>query len=270
MARSTVQQTSAAADTLLEWLQDRHAARRGRAGAASAAAAEAADAVMPAALPDRPAMPGRIAASAPPIGSTGPTGSAACLWLPHTDWLHHRLVVAGPAAELAAFRAAAAGAGTVPWRLDLDATEEDLVHRLLSPPQRCVLSAASARALARQLCEAAALRHAAAVARVGQSRACPFDLHQLVPVPEAVLQLGPVHPDALLWLWEHWGTTAALRHVAEDRYAAWGRHPVVRADPCVLRLSFWSADWTPWRALAVVAASWTALPFDTRPSYEDP
>jgi hypothetical protein len=48
---------------------------------------------------------------------------------------------------------------------------------------------------------------------VGQSRACPFDLHALLPVPGPTLQLGPSHPDALAWLATHWGITDRLRQV---------------------------------------------------------
>jgi len=60
----------------------------------------------------------------------------APLRLAHPDWLHHRLLVAGPAADLATFRQAAAGAGTIPWQLDLDRMEEDLFHLLVAPPPR--------------------------------------------------------------------------------------------------------------------------------------
>jgi hypothetical protein len=35
-------------------------------------------------------------------------------------------------------------------------------------------------------------------------------------------------------------------------------------------LTFWSADWTPWRALAQVAGRWPTLRFETRPSYDMP
>jgi hypothetical protein len=187
--------------------------------------------------------------------------------------LHHRLVVTGAPAEVGAFRAAAAaGPGEVPWPLDPDQVEDGMLHLLLwPPPPGCrTLSAAGARALAGQLREAATLRHAAVLARAGRSRACPFDLHQLVPVPEAVLQLGPDHSNAVRWLWEHWGTTEMLRGVQEDRYATLGRHSVLRHDPGVLHLSFWSADWTPWRALAAVAGRWPALRFDTQPNYDGP
>jgi hypothetical protein len=101
------------------------------------------------------------------------------------------------------------------------------------------------------------------VARVGQSQACALDLHALLPVPKSVLRLGPDHPDALAWLWAHWGTTAALRHVAAEPVLPQRAAP---DDPATLRLDFWSADWTPWRALAAVAARWPMLRFDVRPT----
>ena len=132
-------------------------------------------------------------------------------------------------------------------------------------PQRRRLSLDGARELARQLREAAELRHAVAVARVGQSRACAFDLHALVPVPPDILQLGPDHPDALAWLWGHWGATAALRHVAVEPAPAL-RTPLP-AGAATVHLSFWSADWTPWRALAAVRERWPTLRFDVRPTY---
>ena len=132
------------------------------------------------------------------------------------------------------------------------------------PPQRRRLSLAGARVLASQLCDAVELRHAAALARVGHSRACAFDLHALVPVPPTILLLGPDHPDSLAWLWAQWGTIAALRHVVIE--------PVVLRTPlpagtASLRLSFWSADWTPWRALATVTPRWPGLHFAVTPTY---
>jgi len=41
------------------------------------------------------------------------------LALPHTDWLYHHLRITGAPAAVAAFRAAAAGAGVIPWQHDL-------------------------------------------------------------------------------------------------------------------------------------------------------
>ena len=189
------------------------------------------------------------------------------LRLAHTDWLFHRLAVTGPVATVAAFRAAAAGAGTIPWRLDLDSLEEDWFHLLVNPAYRA-LSLAGARVLAGQLREVVEHRHAVAVARVGHSCACSFDLHALVPVPAAILHLGPDHPDALTWLWRHWGTTQALRHVAPDAAPTRTPAPELATGEDRLSLSFWSADWTPWRAVERIGAAWPTLRFDLQPQYD--
>jgi hypothetical protein len=201
--------------------------------------------------------------------STGvsPSLSDPPLRLPDTDWLHHRLVISGPVATVAAFAASAQGAGTIPWWLDAARMQEDLFHRLVAPPapQTRSLSLEGARALARQLTEASVARHAAALARVGISRACPFDLHALLPVPPDILRLGPEHRKALAWLWVHWGTTDALRHAALEPA------PVLRtplpADVAEVRYGFWSADWTPWRAVTVLRERWPMLRLDIRPTY---
>ena len=184
----------------------------------------------------------------------------------HTDWLFHHLQIAGAVPELAAFRAQAAGAGIIPWHLDLDRIEEDAFLRLVAPlGQARTLSLEGARMLAAELRDAVGRRHALAVARVGHDRRCGLDLHALVPVPSEILRLGPDHPDGLQWLWEHWGTTAALRRVtlvpARDTAAAEGT---------TCRLSFWAADWTPWRALAAIRARFPTLRFDVQPHYDRP
>src|SRR4051794_843591 len=84
----------------------------------------------------------------------------------------------------------------------------------------------------------------------GQSQACPFDLQALVPVPTTMLQRGPDDATALAWLWQHWGTTQALRHVSIDAAAeATARRALARGEE-IFVVTFWSADWTPWRALA--------------------
>lgn len=275
-SRSVAQRTAEAADTLDRWLRQQRPDDASTAGPGAG----------PLADPARPSRDaGAEAGQAQRLG--GESGGSAAepsgtggrhpVSPGHTDWLHHRLTVSGPADTVTAFRAAATGAGTLPWTLDLDRMEEDLFHALVAPrpPQRRRLSVAGARALARQLREAAERRHALVMAQVGSraetqsvcGRACPFDLQALLPVPDAVLRLGPDHPDALAWLWAHWGTTQALRHVMEDRFVTLGRHKVRRRDPGVLHLSFWSADWTPWRALAQVAARWPTLRFDVRPTY---
>jgi hypothetical protein len=209
----------------------------------------------------------------PSCGRLSPSRVCA---LAHTDWLHHRLSITGPTAELAAFRVAAAGAGTIPWHLDLDQMAEDFFHLLAAPPARSgslipparSLSLAGARILADQLCAAVARRHALAIARVGHSRAFPLDLHALVPVPDPILRQGPDDPASLDWLWTHWGTTQALRHVADDEMAGAAIGKRLAAGEAVWAMTFWSADWTPWRAFAQISAHWPALRLEIHPTYE--
>jgi len=179
----------------------------------------------------------------------------------HTDWLYHHLTVVGPPDALGAWAEQAAGAGTIPWELDLDRMEEDYFLRLASAPNRS-LSLQGAQMLAAELRDAVAVRHAAAVARVGSSRACAFDLHVLLPVPAAVLQLGPDDPAAIDWLWAEWGTTEALRHVTALPM------PRREATQSAWRVSFWSADWTPWRAIGSLRRRCPTLAFEIRPIYE--
>jgi hypothetical protein len=300
MIRTAVAATQAAAakaeeaaDALLAWLQaqpkgiDSQPGATGRAGEESAPVAKPSVAALHEGVAEpHTHVPGTsssedtardsgVSLTLPPE----PAGRGRpALRLPHTDWLHHRLLITGPTADLAAFRAAAAGAGIVPWQIDFDRMEEDLFHLLVAPPARAgalgsrgrSLSLAGARILAGQLRAAAARRHTLAVARVGHSAACPFDLHALVPVPDAIMQYGPDEPAALDWLWAHWGTTQVLRHVVEDE-AVVGvmavRRPAAPGE-ATWALTFWSADWTPWRALAEIAGRWPALRFETRPMYD--
>ena len=137
--------------------------------------------------------------------------------LPHPDWLYHHLRMTGAPEAVAAFRAAAAGAGVIPWQHDLGLAAEDWFHLLAAPPapQRRSLSLEGCRILAGQLRDAAEARQRRVAERAAASQACPLDLHRLLPVPEALLRLGPEHPEARAWLWSHWGTTEALRHVVE-------------------------------------------------------
>ena len=262
MARSAASKAERAAAALDDYLRDQAPSPTRQVHPEPRAPAEIPSALIAAARSDPPppdASPGR--------GTDPPLLTGAPLQPAHTDWLYHRLQVTGPAAELDGFRHAAAGAGTIPWQLDLQAAEEDWFH-LLATPARRDLSLTASRMLAAQLREAVERRHALAVARVGHSRACPLDLHALVPVPSDILRLGPDHPNALGWLWQHWGTTQAIRHVAPqppDRDAA-----VMRAGAGLLRLSFWAADWTPWRALERIRADWPGLRFEVRPDYGVP
>jgi hypothetical protein len=87
-------------------------------------------------------------------------------------------------------------------------------------------------------------------------------------VPTEILRLGPDHPEALAWLWQAWGTTQALRHVVELPVPKRGRPPL--RDPDLLWLGFWSADWTPWRAIVQLRTRWPSLRLAIRPLYDDP
>jgi len=277
MTRSAAARIAATADALLDWLHSQQRAvitgSPTPTPADAAAVTEAAAVTDPAAAVDlppavRPRPDDRVRQPRTAIRRQNPaTARAASLRLDHTDWLHHRLTITGPDAALTAFRQVAAGAGIIPWQLDLDRIEEDMFNFLVAPPrQPRTLSVAGAGIVAGRLREAVSRRHDLAVARVGTSRACPFDLQALLPVPADLLRLGPDHPDALGWLWEHWGTTHALRHVSE--LAAVGEPPCSPPAPgeAVWQLTFWSADWTPWRALAALAVRWPALRFDPLPS----
>jgi hypothetical protein len=305
MTRTAAAKATAAAEAVLAWLREQpppvFPARRGAPVAPEASAKDApprADAAghppeaasaggviagPPAAVsaPETPAPTGDAVASEPRPATTPGTGLANIggaplgvpLRLAHTDWLYHRLAITGPAAALAAFRAAASGAGVIPWQLDRDRIAEDFFHLLAapSPPQQRSLSVAGARILAGQLRDAVARRHDLAVTRVGHSRACPFDLHALVPVPEDILRRGPDDFFSVEWLWQHWGTTRELRHVADATVVAGEvRRRPSRAGTAEMHLRFWSADWSPWRALTQIAAWWPALRFDLCPEYDPP
>jgi hypothetical protein len=219
----------------------------------------------------------RVTADRDPVLGDRAREGGQPLRLCHTDWLHHRLLISGPQADLGALRTAASGAGTVPWQIDFDHVQEDLFHLLLAPPAPAGprrapsgFSLAGARILSGQLREAAAHRHALAITQVGHSRACPFDLHALLPVPDAMLSRGPDDPAALAWLWTHWGTTQTLRHVAEDAAAGAALQARAAAEEVVWVLTFWSADWTPWQALVQLTTKWPTLRFDARPTYDAP
>jgi hypothetical protein len=195
-----------------------------------------------------------------PAGAAGPRPH-------HTDWLRHELTVSGPADAVAGLQAAARGAGAIPWRYpDLDAAEDEQVARLLQPPDGSPgLSPTAARILARQLRAAVAAHQQRVLAAAARSLACPFDLHALLPVPPALLRRGPDDPASRAWLQTHWGTPQALRHV---------RLRPVPPDRRLRRSAridyeFWSADWTPWAALATLRRRFPRLVLAIRPDYDD-
>ncbi|WP_159995219.1 hypothetical protein [Roseomonas sp. 18066] len=166
---------------------------------------------------------------------------------------------------MAAFSAAAAGPGEIPWHLDLDRMEEDWRLQLLAPVEGPpAISPTGARLLARRLRDAAGANQAALLARAATDRRCPFDLHRLLPIPQTLLRRGPDDVEARAWLRRRWGTLRALRQVralpAEDRR-------LTRSGR--IELEFFAADWSPWQALRRLRHAWPALIFDLRPVYDD-
>jgi hypothetical protein len=243
--RRAAANVAATADALLTWLGTQ--ARSGAAaalsesdghpeGAVSAPDSAGGNSVMEALTREVPVTAPAAGASTiatRPTARTEAECRATSMRLAHTDWLYHSLAIIGMAEQLIAFRRAAAGAGAIPWQLDLDRMEEDIFHLLAVPSTQ-------PRTLAGQLREAVGRRHERAAARVEASWACPFDLHVLIPVPDEILRLGPDGPVALAWLWERWGTTQ--RHCDMSprtlgvRAGGWaGCHPchvlVGRLDP---------------------------------------
>lgn len=216
-------------------------------------------------------------AEAPPLPQTVPAGAkrrGRRLAAPPASaaeppvWLYHHLTVSGPAASVRGFAATARGAGIIPWRLDYDSMEEDLFLRAATQPaERRNLTVAGCRILARQFRARVEEHQARGAALVGTSRACPFDLHALLPVPDAVLALGPSDPQALAWLSEHWGTTDRLRQVSERAPPAGTDQRLARGLRMVC-YGFFTVGDTPDAAVSRLAAGWPALVFSlqARPS----
>jgi hypothetical protein len=179
------------------------------------------------------------------------------LCLANPEWLPHILTISGPHAALAAFRRAAVGPGTIPWATDYGRLEEDWTLAMLTPPpSERGISVEGARILAGQLRERIEQQDQRAAEIAFASKDCPLDLHALVPVPGRILRLGPDDPAAMAWLWENWSTTWALRGV-EAIQADQGA--LLPDGHGALRYRFWSADWTPWAALAAIRARWSSI-----------
>ena len=180
------------------------------------------------------------------------------------DWLWNTLTVGGPAERVEAFRAAAAGSGVVPWVLDLAALEEEFLLPMAAPTDGVrAISLSGAKILARRLRDAAAVNHQAALARLAKDRSCPFDLHRLLPVPPGILAMGPEEGVSREWLRAHWGVTRPLRHAEALPATLDGRKKRMGQ----LRVGFWSADWSPWAAVARLRRVWPELSFELRPHY---
>ena len=180
------------------------------------------------------------------------------------DWRYHHLTITGPASEVADFAAQARGAGVIPWRLDFARIEEDVFNLAVAQPAaHRQLPVAGCRILARQFRQRVEAHHAKAVSLIGSSRACPLDLHALLPVPSDILALGPTDPAALVWLAAHWGTTDRLRQVQAQAKPRPGRR--LPAGHGVVGYGFFTHGGTPHGAMARLGERWPALRFVLRP-----
>jgi hypothetical protein len=209
----------------------------------------AAPPAVPAAAPSPPKQRGRRPAM--PVAAGEP-------------WLYHHLTISGPAVDVTVFADAARGSGILPWRVETAQIEEDIFNLAASQPAAIrSLSIEGCRILARQFRDRVEERAAQATARVGRSRACPLDLHSLLPVPMTILAFGSTHPAALAWLTAHWGMTDSPRQVAERPGATAGRR--LPRGHQVVGYSFFTAQETPQAAIAELGRRWSALRFDLQP-----
>jgi len=198
------------------------------------------------------------AGSAEPARASRAVGErlADALCLPNPEWLAHTLTVIGPTEDLAAFRTAAAGSGRVPWLFNYARLQEDWTNRMLAgPPAERGISVQGARIVGEQLRALIETQDLQAADHAHDDRS-KLDLNALVPVPKQLLVLGPDDPAVLAWLWENWGTTWMLRGVEEVPV---GAGLLIPQDHAGVSYRFWSADWTPWRALSLVRTRWPAL-----------
>jgi hypothetical protein len=180
------------------------------------------------------------------------------------DWPYHHLTISGPVELVQKFAAAARGSGVVPWRLDGSEIEDTVFNLAVSQPVRDrKLTVEGCRILARQFRDRVEARQAQAAALVGHSLACPFDLHTLLPVPDAILQLGPSYPTALAWLATHWGVPDRLRQVAEQSKPTTGRR--LPRNHAVIGYGFFTTGETPHAAITRLAGQWPGLRFSLVP-----
>ena len=174
------------------------------------------------------------------------------------SWLYHHLTISGPSPGAAAFAQAARGSGVIPWAGDTASVEEDVFNLAVSQPlHRRPLTVEGCRILARQFRQRVEARQARAAALVGVSRACPFDLNTLLPIPAALLQLGPDHPQTLAWLRQNWGTTDKPRQVVERPKPPIGRR--LPAGHSVAGYGFFTHGESPAAAVRQLEARWPEL-----------
>jgi hypothetical protein len=179
-------------------------------------------------------------------------------------WLWHHLTISGPAADAAAFAEAARGPGVIPWHVDYAQVEEDIFHCAVAA-RGCPtgLSIEGCHILARQFRQRIEARDEKAAALIGQSRACPFDLHVLLPIPAEILQRGPTDQKSLEWLARHWGTRDALRKIVARPNPSAGRR--LPSGHVVISYGFFTSGETPRAAATQLVARWPMLRFVLTP-----
>jgi len=179
-------------------------------------------------------------------------------------WLWHHLTITGPAADVTAFAEAARGPGVIPWHVDYAQVEEDMFHRAVAARGgRDGLSIEGCHILARQFRERIEARDAKAAALIGQSRACPFDLHVLLPVPADILRRGATDQKSLDWLARHWGTRDDPRKIVERPNPSAGRR--LPAGHTVNSYGFFTSGDTPDAAIVDLGQRWPTLRFVLMP-----
>jgi hypothetical protein len=132
---------------------------------------------------------------------------------------------------------------------------------------RGALSIEGCHRLARQFCQRIAAHDAKAVALIGRSRACPFDMQVLLPIPAAILRRGATDPVSLEWLAKHWGTRDAPRNIVARPNPSPGRR--LPAGHGVIGYGFFTAGDTPRAAVATIGTRWPALRFVLTPRPAD-
>ena len=278
-SRGSTQGTAAAADALLDWLHSQ-SARQPRErppgspprSAKSRRAAQGSWAPHPSRTCRRIRWP--ATATTPrsatrvrrPLADTSGTAAPGAHRLAASSPDHQRPAGAGGGA-----RTAAAGAGVIPWQLDLDRLAEDLFLLLAARHRRSrAASASPAHASLPANCAtpwpAATRWRSPGSAAAGPVRStCTRCCRCRRPCCAAVRTIRRRWPGS--------GPTGAPpRRCAMSAPSTRRSRTIRRRSPgeAVFRVTFWSADWTPWRALAALAAQWPALRFALRPRYATP
>jgi hypothetical protein len=203
--------------------------------------------------------PGGVAVTSKRRGRRPAAASAASNASP--AWRYHHLTITGPAADVAAFAESARGPDVIPWHVDYAQVEEDIFHRAVAA--RGGLSIEGCHILARRFRERIEARDEKAAALIGKSRACPFDLHVLLPIPDEILRRGPTDEKSLDWLARNWGTRDPLRKIVARPNPSAGRR--LPSGHVVISYGFFTSGETPRAAANQLVARWPTPRFVLTP-----